>query len=167
MTTKQAKALRIVFAAAGLLLLVGGCSAANAATEIEYICLGSAFECAVDVSPGWVTPMKFIAGIGGPLLLFLALITRSPEEERKQKADMEAYVQRGRDVINKVRERDGGRCVECGASDGTDVVYRSVPVPDARSRERYNADLMMVVCRTHMTRSTPLARNVLGVPVGG
>ncbi|NCT90375.1 hypothetical protein GXB85_05340 [Cellulomonas sp. APG4] len=167
MTTKQAKVLRIVLAIAGLLLLAGGCSAANAATEIEYVCVGGAFECAVDRSPGWVTPMKFIAGFGGPLLLLAALFTRSPEEERKERENTEAYVQRGRDVINAVRERDGGKCQECGASDGTDVVYRSSPVPDIRNPQRYNPRLMVLLCKTHRDHTTPLARNVLGVPVGG
>ncbi len=167
MTTKRAKALRIVLAIAGLLLLVGGCSAANAATKTEYVCVGNAVECAVDVSAEWVTPMKFVAGIGGPLLLLAALLIRSPEEERKEKASIEAYVQRGRDVINAVRERDGGKCQECGAPDGTDVVYRSFPVPDIRSPQRYNPDLMVLLCKTHRDHTTPLARGFLNVPLGG
>ncbi|WP_024286602.1 hypothetical protein [Cellulomonas sp. KRMCY2] len=166
MTTKQAKALRITLAIAGLLLLLGGCSVGFAATETEYVCVGSAFECAVDTSPGWVTPLKFVSAIGGPLLLVAALITRSPEEERKQRVDIEAYVQRGRDVINSVRERDGGKCRECGVSDGTDVVYRSAPVPDIRNPERYNPDLMLLLCREHRG-VLPMPRGVLSVPTGG
>ena len=166
MTTNQAKALRITFAIAGLLLLLGGCSVGFAATEIEYVCLGSDFECAVETSPSWVTPLKFVSAVGGPLLLVAALITRSPEEEKKQKADIEAYVQRGRDVINTVRERDEGKCRECGASDGTDVVYRSVPVPDIRNPGRYNPDVMVLLCREHRG-ILPMARGVLNVPTGG
>ena len=166
MTTSQAKLLRIVLAAAGLLLLVGGCSIANAGTEVEYVCVGNVFECGVDVSPGWVTPLKFISGIGGPFLLLLALLTRSPQEQATEKANLDAYVQRGRDVIATVRERDGGECKECGATDGTDVVYRSMQVPAVRDPQRYNPDLMMVVCKVHRT-GLPVARGVLGVPVGG
>lgn len=104
-------------------------------------------------------------GIGGPLLLLAALLTRSPAEERKQKADVEACVQRGRDVINAVRERDGGKCQECGASAGTDVVYRSYSVPQLRDPERYNRDLMVLLCKEHRGVH-PLARVALNVPIG-
>lgn len=166
LTTVQAKWLRWLLGLGGIALLFGGVASCQAATETTYVCLGSSFECAVTQTPGWATALGWLGALGGPLLLFSALLTRSPQEERREKASIEAYVQRGRDVISTVRERDGGACQECGATDGTDVVYRTTQVPSIRDQARYDPKRMILLCKTHRV-GLPLARGVLNVPIGG
>lgn len=165
LTTQRAKRLRRLYGVVGIVVLVGGTLSCNIATTTDYVCIGSALRCAVTSTPGWATALGWASVLIGPVLILFALTTHSPDETRKQAADVQAYIQRGRDAIRAARERDGGACQECGATDGTDVVYRSTAVPPVTDPARYDIDRMIVVCKVHRS-GLPLARGVLNVPIG-
>lgn len=127
--TAQAKRLRWTLAISGIVVFLAGTASCQAAIRTTYVCLGSAFRCEVSETPAWATAFGWVGAVGGVLLLVLAVVTQSPQEEKDEAEFHEAYTRRGREVIAEVLKRDGGACRTCGVTTGTDVAYARRPPP--------------------------------------
>ncbi len=164
-STALAKALRWILGIGGLILLIGGPASCQAATTQETICVGPVTECIVAETPDWGLPVA-IAGIGvGITMLLGALFVRSPAEERRDRELVDTHYAKVRAVVDAVRKRDGGVCHECGASDGTEVVYRTTTPPPPRDPRRFSSSEMWLACAVH-AKGLPSVRGALGLPPG-
>lgn len=131
----------------GPLLILGGLGGCQATEVDRWACLGSWVECDASYIPthGWIIGISGCAL--GFALLALAMSYKTPTEQRENADNRRQELETGVRVIRETRERDNGKCRECGTSETTGVFFASRVSPAGAARE--DVSQMVVLCNLH------------------